>query len=129
MKNANVELLQKLYADFAKGDLPSVLAVCADKMTFQVPGKSPLAGKYDKTTFATQFVTKLMEFSGGSLKIEIHDILGSERHAVVLCSDHLMRRGQPVEYRTAHVWRFEEGKPVAWYEYPRDLYQYDSIWT
>ena len=129
MKHPNAALLEKLYSDFAKGDLKAVLNACADQVTFQVPGKSPLAGKYDKGSFAQGFATKLMELSGGTLQIELHDILASDRHAVVLATDHLTRNGKAAEYRTVHVWRFEDGKPVAWYEYPRDLYQYDTIWS
>ena len=129
MKHKNAILLEKLYADFAKGDLDSVLAVCAENITFQVAGKSKLAGKFDKKTFREQFVTQLMELSGGTLKVEVHDILASDRHAVALISDHLTRRSETIQIRTAHVWRFEDGKPVAWYEYPRDMYQYDTIWS
>jgi ketosteroid isomerase-like protein len=47
---------------------------------------------------------------------------------LVLATDKLTRNGKTLEYRTVHVWRIENGKPVAWYEYPRDLYQYDAIW-
>lgn len=129
MKHPNALLLEKMYADFEKGDLKSMLDACSDSVTFQIAGKSKLAGKYNKTTFATEFATKLMEMSGGTIKIQVHDILASDQHAVVLASDKLTRNGNVVEYRTAHIWRFEGGKPVAWYEYPRDLYQYDSIWT
>lgn len=122
-------LLQKLYADFAKGDIPAVLTACADNMTFQVAGKSKVAGKFTKADFAEKFLAPMMEMSGGTLQVEVHDILVSERHAVVLVSDHLTRKGEKIQLRAAHVWRFENGKPVAWYEYPRDLYQYDATWS
>ncbi len=125
----HAQVLEKLYQDFASGNLNAVLDACAPEMTFQVPGKSALAGKFDKSTFVQGFVMKLMDLSDRTLKIEVHDILASDRHAVVLASDHLMRNGKQVTYRTAHVWRFENGKPVAWYEYPRDLYQYDLAWS
>lgn len=129
MQHTNAKVLEKLYQDFAKGDLTSVLGACDDKVTFQIAGKSRLAGKYTKADFVSGFVSKLMELSNGTLKIETHDILASDRHGVVLATDHLTRSGKPMEYRTVHVWRFEGGKPVAWYEYPRDLYQYDAIWS
>ncbi len=129
MKHANAQLLEKLYADFAKGDLAAVLGACADEITFQVAGKSRLAGKYTKETFGAGFVGKLIEMSGGTLKVDVHDILASDRHAVVLASDMLTRKGEQVQIRTVHVWRFENGKPVAWYEYPRDMYQYDAVWS
>jgi ketosteroid isomerase-like protein len=70
----------------------------------------------------------MMELSGNTLKVETHDIMASDRHGLVLITDHLTQNGKKVEYRAVHVWRFEGGKPVAWYEYPRDLYQYDVIW-
>ena len=129
MPHANALLLEKLYADFAKGDFESVLAVCADQITFQVPGKSRLSGKFDKSSFSKGFAAKMMELSGGTVQLEVHDILASDRHAAVLATDRLTRNGKAVEYRTVHIWRFENGKPVAWYEYPRDLYQYDTIWS
>ena len=126
--HANAKILEKLYQDFAKGDLKAVLAVCADEVTFQVSGKSKLAGKYTKANF-TEFATKMHEISGGTLQVEVHDILASDRHAVVLASDHLQKNGEKIQMRTAHIWRFENGKPVAWYEYPRDMYQYDKVWN
>lgn len=129
MKHPNAALLEKIYADFAKGDVNAVIEACDEKMTFQIAGKSKLAGKYDRTNFAAGFATKLMELSGGTFKSEVHDILASDLHAAVLATNRLTRDGKPVEMRTVHIWRFQNGKPVAWYEYPRDLYQYDTVWA
>lgn len=129
MKHPNELVLEKLYADFTKGDLPAVLQACSEKMTFQVAGKSRLSGKFTKDTFASGFVLPLLEMTAGTLKIEVHDILANDRHGVVLASDHFVRNGKAIQLRTAHVWRFEEGRPVAWYEYPRDLYSFDEFFS
>lgn len=129
MTHPNAAVLKKLYADFSGGDLKSVLSACADTMTFQVPGKGRLAGKYTKANFAEGFALKLGELSGGTFKMELHDILASDQHAAVLATNSLLRDGKKIEYRTVHIWRFENGKPVAWYEYPRDLYHFDSVWV
>jgi uncharacterized protein len=129
MLHANAKTLETLYKDFANRDWDAVLSACADQVTFQVSGKSKLAGKYTKADFVSGFAEKLMELSGGTLKLEVHDILASDRHGVVLLSESLTRNGEKVEYRAAHVWRMEGGKPVAWYEYPRDLYQFDKLWS
>ncbi len=128
MNHDNAKILEKIYSDFSKGDIPAVLSVCADNITFQIPGKGLLNGKYDKKTVVSGFITKLMELSNGTFKTEVHDILASDRHGVILATDSLTRSGKKIEYRTVHVWRFENGKPVAWYEYPRDLYAFDDIW-
>jgi ketosteroid isomerase-like protein len=129
MKHPNAATLEKLYSHFAQGDMHAVLALCAEQVTFQVPGKSKLAGKYTKADFEQGFAMKLRELSGGTFKLEVHDILASDLHAAVLATQRLTRAGKPVEFRTVHIWRFEAGKPVAWYEYPRDLYQFDTVWA
>ena len=129
MESSHARTLEKLYADLRQGDFAAVTAACADAMTFQVPGKSKLAGKYARVDFARDFTTRLRELSGGTAQLEVHDIMASDLHATVLGSYKLTRDGKPVELRTIHVWRFEkDGKPLAGYEYPRDLYQYDAVW-
>ncbi len=125
----NRTTIEEIYRAFAEGDAPKVLDLCDPKITFQISGKSKLAGKYDRTTFATELMAKLQEISGGKYKLEVHDVLASDRHAVALASVKFDQNGKTVEYRTAQIWRIENGKPVAWYEYPRDLYQYDAIWS
>ena len=129
MKHAHTILLEKLYTDFAEGDLDAVFDACDLKMTFQVPGKSKLAGKFTLETFEDGFVNQLGELSDETFSLDVHDILVSDLHATVLATASLMRDESKIEYRTVHVWRFQGGKPVAWYEYPRDLYQYDQIWS
>ncbi len=128
MNHPHALILEKLYSDFVRGDLNAVLDACDPKVTFQVAGKSRLAGKYTRETFAG-FVGQLTELSGSTFKLDAHDIMASDRHGVALVTESLTRDGKLVEMRTVHVWRFEGGKPVAWYEYPRDLYQYDAIWS
>ena len=113
---------------FTEGNFIGVLDACSDKMTFQIPGKSPLAGKFNKTNFLSGFALKAKELSGGTYQLEVHDMMATDQHATVLCSSKLTTDGKTVELRAVHVWRFEHGVPIAWYEYPRDLYQFDEAW-
>lgn len=129
MKHPNAQVLEQLYSNFAKGDIPGVLALCDDKITFEVKGKSKLAGKFTKADVGQKFFAKLAELAGGDYKLEVHDILASDRHAVVLASSVVNKAGEKIQLRAAHVWRFEGGKPVAWYEYPRDMYAFDQAWS
>ncbi len=129
MKHPNAQVLEQLYNHFAKGDIPAVLALCDDKITFELKGKSKLAGKFTKADVGQKFFAKLAELSGGDFKLELHDILASDRHAVALASSFFSKGGEKVQLRAAHVWRFENGKPVAWYEYPRDMYAFDQAWS
>ena len=129
MSETNRRTIRSIYDAFSTDDYARALTFCDPKVTFQISGKSKLAGKYDASNFVSGLVTKWKELSGGQYKLEVHDILASERHAVALTSAKFTHKGQTVEYRSAQVWRIENGKPVAWYEYLRDGYQFDTIWS
>lgn len=129
MNETNRQLLEKVYQHISRGEIEQMLALCADNVTFQIAGKSRLAGKYDRTSLPSGLFAKIGELSGGTFKLEVHDVMASDRHGMVLGTVRLQRNGAPVEYRTVHVWRIENGKPMAGYEYLRDQYQHDSIWA
>ncbi|MBS1962685.1 MAG: nuclear transport factor 2 family protein [Bdellovibrionales bacterium] len=130
MSEKNQATVRAIYEAFGAGDYARALTFCDPKVTFQISGKSKLAGKYDATNFVSGLVAKWKELSGGQYKLEVHDVLASDRHAVALASVKFARKnGETAEYRSAQVWRIENGKPVAWYEYLRDGYQFDAIWS
>jgi len=128
MKHPNAATFEKMYARFAEGDFAGMTEFCDEAVTFQIAGKSRLAGKYDRAGFA-EWGARVREMSGGSFRPEIHDVMATDLHATILCTVRVTRGDKPLEYRTVHVWRFQNGKPVAGYEYPRDLNQYDAIWS
>ncbi|MCX9029481.1 MAG: hypothetical protein OIN86_15045 [Candidatus Methanoperedens sp.] len=62
--------------------------------------------------------------------MEIVDyILANDVHGVVLATHRLKRDGKPYEYKTAHIWRIRNGMFAEWWEYPRDLYLFDQVWS
>jgi ketosteroid isomerase-like protein len=125
----NAVLLSKLYADFTEGHFDRVLSHCADQVTFQVSGKSALAGKFTKANFVEGFASKLKTLSHGTFHFSVHDVLASDLHGTVLATVKLVKNEKTIELRTVHVWRFENGVPIAGYEYTRDLYQFDAAWA
>lgn len=114
---------------WSEGNFERVLEACGDGVTFQIPGKSTLAGKYTESDFVSHLSKKFTELSGGTYRFTAHDILVSDLHATVLGTASIMKNGKKEEYRTVHVMRLDKGRPIAWYEYPRDLYAFDSLWT
>lgn len=126
MKHPHSEILARVYSHFMEGNFDAMLELCSEKVTFQVAGKSPLAGKFTRETFSDQFGSKLKLLTGGTYHFDAHDILASDLHATVLATVKMTVHGKAHEFRTVHVWRFENGKPLAGYEYARDLYAFDQ---
>ena len=125
MKTQHAEGLKQFYSHFTEGNIQKALEVCAEAMTFQVPGKSLIAGKYTRASFG-DFINKLKDLTQGTYQTHVHDILVSDLHGTMLGTEKFTANGKAHEFRIVHVWRFENGKPFAGYLYERDLYGFDA---
>src|SRR5713226_7362004 len=84
MAHPNEELMRRGYEAFLGGDLGALNDLFADDIVWHVPGRNQMAGDFaGKDAVFGQFA-KLMELTGGTFKLEIHDILANDTHAVVL---------------------------------------------
>jgi ketosteroid isomerase-like protein len=119
--------LKRLYELWHSGDVSAIAQEFSSKLTFEIKGSSAVSGKHDQAQFAALH-SKMKKLSDGTFQTEIHDMLVSDRHGMVLATHRLTRNGQAHEYRSVQVWRFENGLPIAGYEYLRDHYQFDQIW-
>ena len=119
--------IKRLYQLWHAGDVSAIEKEFSPKLTFEIKGRSLVSGKHDRAQFAALFA-KMKELSGGTFQSEIHDMMVSDRHALVLATHRLTKGGAPVEYRSVQVWRFENGLPIAGYEYLRDHEQFQQIW-
>ncbi len=124
-----LEMLKTLYAGLAEGQFAPEVFNRPESVQFQIAGRGKLAGKYVDESGLKNWVSRMKELTGGTYRMELHDLLMSDRHAMALITHRLERAGKPQEYRSVHVWRFEAGKSIVGYEYFRDQYQFDEIWN
>lgn len=125
MKAQHEEVLKKFYALASAGQFVQAFELGAPGISFQVPGKSPLAGKYTRETIV-EFQSRLSKVTQGTYQLTVHDVLASDLHGTVLASEKFTINSKTHEFRLVHVWRFENGKPLAGYLYARDLYAFDA---
>src|ERR1700680_1623912 len=85
-QHPNIQRSRRAYEAFATGDMASVGALMAAGVVWHVSGVSPLAGDYKGKDAVFGFFGKLMEVTGGTFKLEVHDILANDEHTVTLVS-------------------------------------------
>jgi ketosteroid isomerase-like protein len=129
MAHPHEQLLRQAYADFSRGDLPAYLNVCTDSITFRVPGRSVVAGTYDRGQFGPGLIARVMEASGGTFRETVLDVVANDTRGVVLAYHEFERNGRTRGYNTAHIYRIEGGRLASFEEYPEDLYAFDEAWT
>lgn len=107
---SNEQTLKRSYDAFGRGEVNPLVEALADDIQFTVSGGSPVAGVYSGKAGVLVFFGKMGELYQGSLRLQVLDILASDSHGVVLTQESLEYRGRSVEFRSVHVWEFQNGK-------------------
>lgn len=97
---ANVALIRAMVEEFQRGDLAAVQARFDPDAVWDLPGRGVLAGTYHGPAQIVAFLARSFELSGGTLRLEVMDVLGSERggaHVQRVTADHQGRRLDCVE--------------------------------
>jgi ketosteroid isomerase-like protein len=125
----NEELLRNGYDAFGKGDMETIRSLFADDIVWHSPGKSPLAGDYRGVDAVLEQFGRLFELTGGTFKIEIHDILANDTHAVVLARATAERDGKRLDDKGVNVWHLKDGKVTEQWLHPGDQYASDEFFS
>jgi len=129
MIDNSADIIRNGYLAYAKGDIPSVLAVLSEEITWHVPGRSPLSGDYTGHEEVLGFLGKGMTLSGGTLRVEPDEIVAAGERVVVLATVSAERNGQAWSAAEVHVWRVVDGKAVSFREFQGDQQAEDEFWS
>ena len=109
----NKEIIEAIYASFAKGDVPAVLAFMDPKIEWTVAEGWPL---YSGTLVGPQAIVdgvfmRLGEI-GDNFSLNITQLVADGDTVVALGTYSWNRKGfgEPAEVKMAHVWTLDSGK-------------------
>jgi ketosteroid isomerase-like protein len=124
------ELIRSGYEAFAAGDIPAVLAIFADDISWTIPGRSPLAGVYTGHDEVLGFFGQLMERSAGTFNLEITDVLdnGADKVAL-LVTETAQRDDASLSDPGVHVWTVLDNKATSFRALAADDYAVDEFWS
>jgi ketosteroid isomerase-like protein len=128
MAHPNEELIRKGYEAFGSGDMATLDELFADDIVWHAPGRNQLSGDYrGKQEVFAQF-QKVMELTGGTFKLEIHDVLANDEHAVVLVRATGQIEGRTLDDNGVQVLHISDGKIAEQWLHPGDTYAGDEFW-
>ena len=125
----DLDTIRKGYEAFGRADIPAVLEQFDPSIAWHIGGRSPMAGTYKGHEEVVGFFTQLVERSGGTFSLEIHDFVASDDHIVVLCRERGQRDGKELDSNTVHVWHLRDGKAVEFFGISQDQYATDEFWS
>jgi len=128
-EHPNVELLRKGYNAYSTGDIDVLNELFADDVLWHVAGRSQLSGDYKGREQVFGFFGKIMEISGGTSKLEVHDVLANDDHGVAIVTGSGTRPdGASFSGQDVHVFHIRNGQVVEFWDSPVDQYAADEFW-
>ena len=129
MEHPNVIKMREAYEAFARGDLETVGANLADDIVWHIPGNSQLAGDYKGQDEIFTLFGRLFELSGGTLTLEVEDILANDNHATAIVRMTAERDGKALSMNAVHVYRIEDGLTKEFWSFDEDQAADDAFWS
>ena len=128
VKTAPADVVRRAHEAFATGDIDAVMALCADEITFHIPGSSPLSGEWAGRERVLEFFATAGELSQGTMALSPDEILADGERVVVLTRVHAQRNGRSETFTNAHVMRVVDGQITELREYMGDERREDEFW-
>jgi ketosteroid isomerase-like protein len=125
----NAELVRKGYAAFQNNDLDTVKEVLAPDVKWHATGRSKISGSFDGLDATLAQFLSLAQETGGTFKLQIHDVLASDDHVVVLGKATGERNGKTLDSDYCHVFHIKDGKASEAWVVPVDPYTGDEFYA
>lgn len=123
---ANAALVRTMVNAFLTGDLETVGASFAPDAVWELPGRGRLAGEYKGPEAIVGFLASAFELSGGTLGLDLIDVLSSEAGAAHLQRVTAHHEGRHLECVEVLVHEIADGRIVHTYHRP-DPYAIDAF--
>jgi uncharacterized protein len=119
-RERNIEMARKGYQAFNELHLDEAMDTIADDVVWHVGGENPISGEYKGKQAVMELFMKYGQLTEGTSEFDIHDILASEDHTVVLGTATATRHGRThtsrfvdithadKDGRAKEFWRFVE---------------------
>jgi uncharacterized protein len=130
MAHPNEDLMREAFAAFQRGDMDALRdQYFAADIRYHISGRSPVAGDYEGTAQVLDLFGRLFELSGGTLRIELHDVVANDEHTVALFTLRAEREGRRLDDNQVLISHIRDGKATEVWIQAGDQYAEDEFWS
>ena len=129
MAHPNEELVRSAFEAFANGDTDTLRQLIDQDAVWHTPGRNQLSGDHRGVDAILGFFAKTMELSSGTFRIDVHDIVANDNHAVALFDARAEREDRTYENRNMLVNHIRNGKLTETWLTSEDQYAADDFFS
>ena len=123
------DVMRRFYEVFLARDTEAMRAML-EGCVWHIPGENLLAGTYRGLEEIVGLFGRSGELSGGTLKLEMHDVVGDDAHAIGL--DHVRASrddGRSLDMNRVVIAHVSNGALAEVWVCPEDQYAFDEFWS
>ena len=129
-EHPNVARVRAGFDAFLRGDIETASEMFGQDIVWHQPGKGPIAGDHHGVDEVVAFFGKIHEETNGTFTTEVHDILGNDRHVVMLLHANAERKGRRLDQNLVNVYNVDsQGKVTERWLFPEDAAALDDFWS
>ncbi len=125
----NATLLKQGYEAFSQGDMATITNLFAEDIVWHLFGRNQLAGVHRGRDAVFAILAKITELSGGTFKIDVHDVVANDDHAVAITTATGTREGRSLNSMDPNVYHMTDGKVTEWWSFAEDGRATDEFWS
>jgi ketosteroid isomerase-like protein len=125
-EHPNAELTRRGYEAFQQGDLGTLTELIAEDAVWHVGGHNSITGDYKGREAIFGLFAK---FAEANVRLEVHDILANDTHAVVLSHVSAERGGKTIDAHTSDTMHVRDGRVTEFWSFPEDQAAFDAFWS
>jgi ketosteroid isomerase-like protein len=124
----NVEIFRRGYTAFQSGDLDTVRSLFAPDIVWTWPGHNRFSGAHHGADDVLSAFGQQFQETNGTLRVDVHDIVANDEHAVALATVSAERNGEKVSDRYVHVVHIKDGRVTESWIFNEKPEVLDEFW-
>ncbi|GCB49496.1 nuclear transport factor 2 family protein [Streptomyces sp. NL15-2K] len=129
-EHPHAALVRMGYEAFQRGDMDTLRGIMTGDCTHHVPGSHPLSGDHKGVESALEYYGKLSSETGGSFRVELHDVFVDGRgHAISVNRFTADRGDKHLDEKGSIVFRIVGDKVSDLDECVQDIDKANDFWS
>jgi ketosteroid isomerase-like protein len=128
-EHPNATLFRQGYDAFNRGDIDTLRQTIDENIVWHVAGRNRLAGDKRGLDATLAFFGQLQQETGGTFKLDVHDVVANDDHAVAIVTNSLEKDGRTITTKAAHVVHIKDGKLMESWFLAEDPYPFDEAFA
>jgi ketosteroid isomerase-like protein len=125
----DVDVVRRGYEAFGAGDMDTLSDLFTEDAVWHLGGTGGLSGDKQGRDAILAYFGELFSRSGGTVKVELDDLIGGNNHTVGLQRVRAERNGTAMDQRAVLVFTVGDGKVSEVYEFQEDGAKAADFWS